>query len=532
MKHKQAQGFDYIIVGAGSAGGMLALRLSQNPDLRILILEAGSGDHHWSIRMPGGTRNNYISGPRNWCFETEAEPHMNNRRLLQPRGKVIGGSSSINGMVYVRGHARDFDGWAANGAEGWAYRDVLPYFKRMETCRSGADDYRGGDGPIVVERLRDHHPIENAFLDAAEQAGYPRSLDYNGAEQESVTSFDVNIDHGCRSGTAAACILPATQRENVSLYSNARVLRILVENHRAIGVEYLRDGRVATALASAEVIVSAGAFQSPQILMLSGIGPADELSRHGISTQQDLPGVGQNLHDHLEAHVKHRCASGLSKNRMLSRHRMLLAGMQWFLLRNGPAATAHSRVGGFLRTGDEVDYPNLQYHFWPYFLEGWSPPPDKDGYCFDVGPVLPRSRGWVRLAGADPLLAPRILLNGLADERDRIEFRRCIEITRDIAAQKAFDFCRGPEVSPGPDVNSAADIDAYVRANANSAYHPCGTCKIGVDEMAVVDPQLRVHGIERLRVADAAVMPSITNGNINAPCMMIGERAADLIAGG
>ena len=522
------QGFDYIVIGAGSAGGLLTLRLSQNPDIRVLLLEAGSGDH-WSIRMPAATLNNYSGGPRNWCFDTEPEPHMDNRRLFQPRGKVIGGSSSINGMVYVRGHAQDFDGWAAAGATGWGYQDVLPYFKRIESYLPGVDEFRGGEGPIGVQRLSELHPIENAFLEAAGQAGYARSRDYNGADQEGATCFDVNIENGCRSATAAKCIRPAAQRANVSLHGNARVLRILIKKGRAIGVEYLRGGRCETAYADSEVILGAGAFQSPQLLMLSGIGPVAELTAHGIDVQQDLPGVGQNLHDHLEVHVKHRCAPGLAKNRLLTPSRRLAAGIQWFLLRNGPAATVHSRVGAFLRTDSDVGYPNLQYHFWPYFLEGWSPPPHKDGYCFDVGPVRSDSRGWVKLAGADPLLPPRILLNGLSSERDRTEFRRGIEMTREIAAQPAFDFCRGPEVSPGPEITSAADIDAYVRANANSAYHPCGSCRIGSDAMAVVDPALRVHGIERLRVADASVMPAITNGNINAPCMMIGERAADLL---
>ena len=521
--------YDYIIVGGGSAGGFLTLRLSENPQHRVLLLEAGISDAHWSIRMPAASRNNYTGGPRNWCFATEPEPHLKNRRLIQPRGKTLGGSSSLNGMVFVRGHARDFDGWAENGAPGWAYVDVLPHFKNIETYRGGADEFRGANGPVVVERLGDPHPIEQAFIDAAQQAGYPQSSDYNGAEQEGVTAFDANIDNGRRSATAAACIAPARRRANVEVRVEARVTCVLVERSRAVGVEYLHRGELKTARADGEVILSAGAFQSPQLLMLSGIGPADELRRHGIEPLADLPGVGRNLQDHLEVHVKHRCSPGMSKNRLLRRHRVLLAGLEWFLFKSGPAASTHSRIGAFLRTDDGIDYPNLQYHFWPYFLEGWSPPPEKDGYCFDVGPVRSDSRGRVELAGADPLLPPRIRLNGLSSERDLRDFRAGIRMTREIAAQKAFDFCRGPEVSPGPEVRSDADIDEYVRANANSAYHPCGSCRMGSDDLAVVDPELRVHGIDRLRVADASIMPSITNGNINAPCMMIGERAAALI---
>ncbi|MDX1400770.1 MAG: choline dehydrogenase, partial [Kiloniellales bacterium] len=506
----QADRFDYIVIGGGSAGGFLLRRLSENPQNRVLLLEAGGSADHWTVKMPAATRMNFTGGPRNWCFETEPEPHMNNRRIFQPRGKVLGGSSSLNGMVYVRGNAKDFDAWEAAGACGWGYEDLLPYFKRVETYRPGANDYRGGEGPIVVERLRDLHPIESAFLKAAEEAGYHRSEDYNGAEQEGVTAFDVNIDRGYRSATASTCIAPAMGRSNVTVLTGAHVTRILVEKGTAFGVQFRHQGQIREVEAEAEIVLSAGAFQSPQILLLSGIGAADELAAHGVDCLSDLPGVGQNLQDHLEVHVKHRCPEGLSKNGLLRKDRMLLAGLQWFLFKSGPAATTPSRVGGFLKTDEAIDYPNLQYHFWPYYLEGWSPPADKDGYCFDVGTLRAESRGWIKLQSSDPFQSPRIHLNGLSREKDLVDFRRCIRMTREIADQPAFDFCRGPEVAPGPEVASDSEIDAYVRENANSAYHPCGTCKMGRDEMAVVDPELRVRGLEGLRVADASVMPSIT----------------------
>ncbi len=510
---------------------MIAYRLTENTSTRVLLLEAGSDRLHWSIRMPGATRNNFTGGPRNWSFETEPEPYMNDRKLFQPRGKVIGGSSSLNGMVFVRGHPMDYDNWVQDGALEWSYEDVLPHFISMERYGGHASRYRGDSGPISVEKMLGSHPIEQAFLEAAEQAGHKRVADYNGPEQEGVSPFDSNIGNGSRSGTAAL-LDSARDRPNLKLQPHAHVTRIIFDGNRAIGVEYLLEGSKMQAYADGEVVACAGAFQTPQLLMLSGLGPAEQLRAFGIEPIADLPGVGENLQDHLEVHVKHRCPKGMSNNKLLRKDRMLMIAIKWFVCKSGPAAKPVSHVGGFLRTSEEVGYPNLQFHFWPYFLEGWSPPPDKDGYCFDVGPVRPKSRGWVRLKSADPLDPPRILLNGLSDGQDREEFRQCIRIAREIASQSAFDYCRGPEVSPGPQVSSDTDLDRYVRENANSAYHPCGTCKIGSDEMSVVDSELKVHGIDGLRVADASVMPAITNGNINAPCLMIGERAASMLAQG
>lgn len=522
--------YDYIIVGSGSAGGFLTLRLSEKPDISVLLLEAGSTDAHWTTRIPAGARYTYSGGSRNWCFETEPEPFANNRILFQPRGKVIGGSSSLNGMVFVRGHPQDYAEWVRAGADGWRYEDVLPHFKAIERYQNGADRYRGGSGPISVQKLTDNHPIEDAFIEAGMQAGHATPPDYNGADQEGFSTFDANIDAGWRSATARECIRPAMKRSNVTVMTEALVTKIEIENNRAVGVHYRRDDKNHSVRAAREVVMCAGAFQSPQLLMLSGIGPADHLIEHGIEVEVDLPGVGQNLQDHLECHLKFRCPhKGMTKNHLMARHRILLAGVQWYLRKTGPASTAHSRVGAFFRSDASVTHPDIQFHFWPYFLEGWSPPPDKDGYCFDIGPTKSESRGWIKLRSADPFAAPRIRLNALSQDKDFSDFRTGIKMAREIAAQKAFDFCRGSEVAPGPDIRTDADIDNYVRQYANSAYHPCGTARMGRDRMSVCDPQARVYGVEGLRVADASIMPRITNGNINAPCMMIGQTVAQMI---
>jgi len=523
--------YDYIIVGSGSAGGFLTYRLSEDPNLRILLLEAGPSDKHWTTRIPAGNRYTFEGGPRTWSFATEPEPYMNGRRLDQPRGKCLGGSSSLNGMVYVRGHPEDYAGWEADGAAGWGWEDCLPAFKSLERFVKGANDTRGGTGPIRVLTYDDgNHPIEDAFLEAGQQAGWANPEDYNSGVQEGVMAFDANINGGWRSGTGRECVEPARRRANVSVVTGAFASSVMLEGTRAVGVRYRYKGRDMLARAEREVLLAAGGFQSPQLLMLSGIGPADHLRSHGIAPVVDLPGVGANLQDHLEVHLKYRCKTpGISKNVALKRHNILKAGIEWMLTKTGTAASGPSRVGGFFRSSSAASHPDIQFHFWPYFLEGWAPPPDKDGYCFDVGPVTSEARGWVKLGSSDPFAPPRIQLNGLAHDSDIDRFVRAIEIARDIEAQSAFDFCRGPEVSPGLEATSRSDLEAYVRANANSAYHPCGTCKMGGDAMAVVDPEARVQGVEGLRVVDASIMPRIPNGNINAPSMMIGERVAGMI---
>ena len=532
MSTGQIEEYDYIVVGTGSGGGFVALRLSEDPSLKILVLEAGGTDRHWTTTIPAGTRYNFDGGPRNWAFEGEPEPHLDGRRIFQPRGKVLGGSSSLNGMVFVRGHKEDYAEWVEAGATGWGYEDVLPWFKSMETYSRGVDHHRGGSGPIKVEKLADNHPIEDAFLEAGTAAGYAAPEDYNGAEQEGVSAFDANIHKGYRSGTARECVRPASERGNVTLLTGAHVTRIILDGKRATGVSFRHNGEDVSARASCEVVLCAGAFQTPQLLMLSGIGPAEHLAEHDIKLVEDLPGVGQGLQDHLEAHIKFDCPHrGMSKNKLLRRHRILMAGLEWYLFKTGPAATTPSRVGGFFRSHEAATHPDIQFHFWPYRMDGWTLSPDVDGYSFDVGPVKTKSRGWVKLRSSDPFAAPRICVNALSEPEDFKTFRAAIRIAREIAAQKAFGFCRGPELEPGPNAQSDDDLDAYIKANANSAYHPCGTARMGDGDMAVTDPEGKVHGIEGLRIADASLIPSITNGNINAPSMMIGERIAHMILG-
>ncbi len=529
--------FDYIIVGAGSAGCVLANRLGAKPEHRILVLEAGGQDRfwNWKIHMPAAFAYPLADDKVNWHYHSEPEPHMDGRKMYCPRGRVIGGSSSINGMVYIRGHARDYDRWGQLGLTGWSYADILPYFRKAEDHEKGADDYHGVGGPLHVSYGRTRNPLFEAWVEAGKQAGYPMTPDVNGYQQEGLGPMEMTTRRGRRWSAAKAYLRPALARGNVSVQARALTLRILFEGKRAVGVEYAQQGQVRQARAAREVIVCGGAINSPQILMLSGVGPADQLRRHKIDVVQDLPGVGENLQDHIETYVQHRCTQPITLYPVLkSPLRQLLVGIEWTFFGTGVGATNHFEAGGFIRSETGVEHPDLQYHFLPIAAsyDGSATQPGH-GFQAHVGPMRPTSRGTVRLKSADPRQAPEIRFNYLQTEQDRREFRAGIKLTREIFAQAAFDPYRGPELAPGPDVKADAEIDAHLRRKAESAYHPSCTCKMGLasDPLAVVDAAGRVHGLEALRVVDASIMPNVVSGNLNAPTIMMAERLADAILG-
>ena len=530
------ESFDYVIVGAGSAGCVLANRLTEDGTHRVLLLEYGGSDRSVFVQMPSALAIPMNSPRYDWRYYAEPEPALGGRRLHTPRGKVLGGSSSINGLVYVRGNPLDFERWQEEGAAGWGYRDVLPYFKRAETRASGGDAWRGGSGPIGTCYGALTNPLHEAWLTAGVQAGYARSEDLNGFRQEALGRLDMTVAGGVRCSAANAYLRPVLRRPNLVVRTHARATRVLIEGRRASGVEYHRGGSAAARVVRAqrEVILAAGSINSPQLLKLSGVGPAAELAMHGIAVVADRPGVGENLQDHLEFYFQVACREPITLYSVMNPFAKALIGLRWLLRRDGLGATNHFETGGFIRSRAGIRYPDIQFHFLPMAISyDGSSLAREHGFQAHVGPMRSKSRGWVRLASADPLAAPRIRINYLSYPDDWTEMRACVRLTRELFAQPAFERYYAREIQPGAQLTSDADIDAFVARKVESAYHPSCSCRMGAagDPLAVVDPEARVIGVEALRVIDSSIMPSITNGNLNAPTIMLAEKGADHVLG-
>ncbi|WP_029060085.1 choline dehydrogenase [Stappia stellulata] len=524
----------HIVIGAGSAGAALAYRLSEDPDTRVLILEAGGSDVGPFIQMPAALSYPMNMARYDWGYSSDPEPHLGGRRLVTPRGKVVGGSSSINGMVYVRGHARDFDTWAGMGAQGWSYADVAPYFERMETSHGGESGVRGTSGPMHVTRGTKWSPLYDAFIEAGHQAGYETTPDYNGLKQEGFADMEMTVWRGRRWSTANAYLKPALKRPNLRLLTGVNARRILMENGRATGVEFTRGNGIEVAHASAEVIVAASAINSPRLLMLSGIGDSEALQQLGIETVAHRPGVGQNLQDHLELYIQQTCTQPITLYKHWNLISKAMIGAQWLFTGTGLGASNHFEACAFVRSRAGIEYPDIQYHFLPFAVRyDGKAAAEGHGFQAHVGPMRSKSRGRVALTSADPDADPSILFNYMSHPDDWEEFRTAIRLTRELFAQPAFAPFRGHEIQPGESAQSDADLDDFIREHAESAYHPCGTCRMGNadDPQAVVDPQGKVIGVEGLRVADSSIFPQITNGNLNGPSIMVGEKIADHILG-
>lgn len=528
------ESFDYVIVGAGSAGCVLADRLSEDGQTSVLLLEYGGSDRSVWIQMPSALSIPMNMPRYNWFYHTEPEPHLGGRSLHTPRGKVLGGSSSINGLVYVRGNPLDFERWAAQGATGWDYAHVLPYFIRAERRAGGGDAYRGAHGKLETRQGLLTNPLHEAWLEAGRQAGYPLSADMNGFQQEGFARMDMTVGGGRRCSAANAYLRPAMRRASLAVRTHALATRILFDGRRAVGVEYRRGGTTHVVRARREAIVSGGPINSPQLLKLSGVGPGAELQALGIPVVHELPGVGENLQDHLEFYFQVACTQPITLYAEQTLLRRALIGMRWLLTNGGLGASNHFETGGFIRSRAGVRYPDIQFHFLPMAVtyDGTSLA-QEHGFQAHVGPMRTQSRGWVRLRSREPLDKPKVFFNYMSKEEDWIEMRACVRLTREIFAQKAFDPFRGREIQPGPAVQTDAQIDEFVRQKVESAYHPSCSCRMGAsaDPLAVVDPQTRVIGLEGLRVVDSSIMPSITTGNLNAPTIMLAEKAADLIRG-
>jgi len=522
--------FDYLIIGAGTAGCVLANRLSENPQNDVAIFEAGGNSDIWKVNMPLALLYTMHDPKYNFKYYSEPEPHLNNRRLFCPRGKMIGGCSAHNGMVYVRGNKEDYRRWASFGLKDWDYEKVLPYFKKIETWSGGENEYRGGDGILPINQSQNNNPLFKAFLASAEEAGHKINKDMNGEDQEGFGMYDVTIHKGERASASKYYLNPARKKSNLKVFTQSFVEKIIFEGTKAIGIEVNIKGNINKIFANKEIILSGGSINSPQLLMLSGVGPASHIKEKGIEVIKNIPGVGRNLQDHLETYIQQECNTSDTLYKYINKFNMIKAGIQWFLNKSGPCSTSFLEAGGFCKSSPDKEYPNIQFHFFPSFvIDHGKVDPDAHGYQLHASLNQPKSRGNIELNTSNPYDHPKIQFNYLEDEYDLNETVKCIHVAREILKQNSMKPYAGKEIGPGDHAQNEEEIKEYIRSKAETAYHPSCTLKMGVDDMAVVNEKLKVNGLQNLRVADASVMPEITSGNLNAPTLMIAERAADFI---
>jgi len=522
--------FDYIIIGAGSAGCVLANRLSKKPNNKVGVFEAGNSSDIWKVKMPLALLYTMHDPKYNWKYYSEPEPYLYNRKIFCPRGKMIGGCSAHNGMVFVRGNKNDYERWEGFGLKSWSYNKILPYFKKIENWSGGENKYRGSLGPLPINQSKNSNPLFKAFLDASSEAGHKINLDMNGEHQEGFGMFDTTIHNGERASVSRYYLNPVKKRKNLNIFSNSFVEKIIFDGKKAIGIEVKIKDKVEKIYAEKEIILSGGSINSPQLLMLSGIGDSDHLKQKGINIIHDLKGVGKNLQDHLETYIQQECKTSDTLYKYTKLVPKILAGIQWFLSKSGPCSQSFLEAGGFARSSLEHSIPNIQFHFFPSFvIDHGKVNASSHGYQLHASPNHPKSRGSITLNSSDPYNYPKILFNYLEHEDDLKQTRECITIARKILSQTSLAKYSGKEIGPGANVQNEERLNEYIKSKAETAYHPCGTLKMGVDKMAVVDENLKIHGLQNIRVVDASVMPEIPSGNLNAPTLMIAEKASDLI---